>query len=45
MEKRAQLIPIGRPASPSEIADFIYWHGSEENTYVTGQVTAISGGE
>ena len=27
------------------IADYLCWLGSDQNTYLTGQVTAISGGE
>lgn len=42
---RAALIPMRRPATVDEVADFVFWHGSEANTFVTGQVTAISGGE
>lgn len=45
MAARTALIPVKRTAMPEEIADFLYWHGSELNTYVTGQVVAISGGE
>jgi 3-oxoacyl-[acyl-carrier protein] reductase len=44
-EQRVSLIPARRPADPSEIADYLFWHGSDSNTFVTGQVLAISGGE
>lgn len=37
-------IPIGRFAQPAEIAEFVYFLGSEKNTYITGQVIPIDGG-
>lgn len=43
--QRQDLIPIGRAAEPEEIAKFIHWLASGDNTYVSGQVLAISGGE
>lgn len=45
LSERKQMIPIGRLAEPGEIADFIAWISSRENTYITGQSMAISGGE
>ena len=39
------LIPMGRAATPDEIATTVYWLGSDDNTYITGQVIAASGGE
>lgn len=37
-------IPLGRFGKASEIADLVYFLGSEENTYITGQVIPIDGG-
>lgn len=45
LAERAKLIPMGRPATAEEMARSIYWFGSDENAYTTGQVIAISGGE
>ncbi len=45
MEERLKLIPTGRMATASEMAHSIYWIGSEMNTYMTGQVITIAGGE
>tara|TARA_Y100001934_G_C12286241_1_gene742463 strand:- start:430 stop:1143 length:714 start_codon:yes stop_codon:yes gene_type:complete len=45
MELRVKKIPAQRMASPDEIADMIYWHGSGQNTFVTGQIISVSGGE
>lgn len=42
---RKNVIPIKRFASTLEIAKYIYFLTSEENTYITGQVLSISGGE
>jgi 3-oxoacyl-[acyl-carrier protein] reductase len=43
---RAELIasiPIGRLADPDEIASLVYYLGSGQNTYITGQAIAIDG--
>ena len=45
MDERMALIPMRRMAEPSEIAAGVWFLGSEENTYITGQVIPISGGE
>jgi len=34
-----------RIAQPEEIAEAIYFISSEKNTFITGSVIAISGGE
>jgi 3-oxoacyl-[acyl-carrier protein] reductase len=45
LEERVSRIPAGRAANVDEISDFLFWYGSSVNTFVTGQVIAISGGE
>ncbi len=40
----AATIPIGRLATVDEIARFLVWLCSTENTYITGQNIAIDGG-
>ncbi len=45
LARRASLIPMKRAATTAEIADYLFWIGSDANTYLTGQVTSISGGE
>lgn len=45
MAKRIEMIPIKRMAEASEIAKAAWFFGSEENSYITGQVVSISGGE
>jgi len=42
---RSNFIPIKRPANPNEIANFLVWLGSNENTYISHQIIPISGGE
>jgi 3-oxoacyl-[acyl-carrier protein] reductase len=42
--KMIQNIPIGRLADVTEIAKFVCWLGSQENTYISGQNIAIDGG-
>jgi 3-oxoacyl-[acyl-carrier protein] reductase len=37
-------IPLGRFAEPEEIASIIYFLGSDQNTYITGQKIIIDGG-
>lgn len=39
-----QDIPLGRMARPEEIAAAVYWLGSVENSYITGQKILVDGG-
>ncbi len=39
-----QLVPLGRAATPEEIAPAVAFLASEEAAYITGQVLAIDGG-
>jgi len=45
MSARIGLIPAKRMASPDEMAKAIYWYGSDQNTFTTGQTITIAGGE
>ena len=45
IKKRVSLIPIKRMASQEEIAKSIYNLASEENTYISGEIITIAGGE
>ena len=45
MNKRIEMIPMGRMATPEEIANTVYWLGADQNTFMTGQVIATAGGE
>lgn len=44
MTELAAAVPTRRLAEPSEIAKFVFWLGSDENTYLTGQNIALDGG-
>lgn len=37
-------VPLGRMARPEEIAAAVYWLGSKENSYITGQKILVDGG-
>ena len=45
LDRRVEMIPVQRMASPDEIANIIFLHGSDQNTFITGQVISASGGE
>lgn len=45
MAARAALIPCRRPATPDEMAQALFWLGSEANGFTTGEIIAASGGE
>ena len=36
--------PLGRPGEPQEIADLIYFLGSDRSGWITGETIAIDGG-
>jgi len=40
----AERIPIGRLSTVDEVADFVFYLGTVNNTYITGQTIAIDGG-
>ena len=44
IKKMEEDIPVGRLAQPTEIAKAVFWLGSEENTYITGQQIVVDGG-
>lgn len=45
MGRRVALVPAGRMAAPEEIAATAHWLGSAANTFTTGQVLGVTGGE
>lgn len=44
-EKVKSIVPLGRLASPEEIASAIAFLASSEAAYITGQVLSVNGGE
>jgi len=45
LAERVEKIPVQRAARPEEIAEALFWYGSEKNTFTTNQVIAVAGGE
>lgn len=45
MAKRISMIPMKRMGLPEEVASLAVFLGSKTNTYITGQIVAVSGGE
>ncbi len=43
-EARMKVVPLGRTASPAECAGAIWWHLSDEASYITGQAINYTGG-
>ncbi|MGC3992655.1 MAG: SDR family NAD(P)-dependent oxidoreductase [Propionicimonas sp.] len=41
---RRGRLPLGRAASPTEVAELVAWLAGERNTYVTGQSVRVDGG-
>ncbi len=44
IQNLTKMVPIRRLATTEEIARFVTWLASDENTYITGQNIAIDGG-
>ena len=45
LSARESLIPLGRAADPSEIAEVVAFLVSPLNTYMTGAIVPVAGGE
>ena len=45
LTKRTQLLPVKKMASPSDIANYIYFISSNENQFITNEIINITGGE
>lgn len=45
MTKRIAMIPLGRMGSPEDIAEIVFYLGSDVNTYITNEIIAVAGGE
>ncbi len=45
IKKRVSKIPMKRIGSPFEVAELVYYLGSEKNTYITNETITIAGGE
>ena len=45
MDQRLSMIPMKRMGSAEEVANMVYFLGSEKNTYITNETITIAGGE
>ena len=45
MRKRIAMIPLKRMGTPAEVAEMVYFIGSEKNTFIANEIVTISGGE
>lgn len=43
-DRRSQLVPLGRPATPEDVADAVAFLVSRRAAYITGQVLGVDGG-
>ena len=44
LERLRPTIPLGRPGSPTEVAEGVLWLLSDAAAYVTGEILEIGGG-
>ncbi|MFA5148725.1 MAG: SDR family oxidoreductase [Candidatus Omnitrophota bacterium] len=45
MTKRIEMIPVKRMGSPGEVAEIVYYLGSDKNGFITNETVSIAGGE
>lgn len=45
IKKRVELIPMKKMGEPDDVAEMVYYLGSEKNNYITGEIMTIAGGE
>lgn len=45
MDERIKMIPLKRMGLPQEVADMVYYLGSDQNQYMTNETVTIAGGE
>jgi 3-oxoacyl-[acyl-carrier protein] reductase len=45
MKKRISMIPMKKMGTTKDIADIVYFVGSEQNNFITNQTISVSGGE
>lgn len=45
MKKRIEMIPLKKMGATEDVADMVYYLGSEKNNFITNEIITISGGE
>jgi 3-oxoacyl-[acyl-carrier protein] reductase len=45
MRKRTAMIPLKKMGTPKDIADMVYYLGSDVNKFITNEIITIAGGE
>lgn len=45
MEKRIAMIPLKRMGTPEDVADMVYYLGSDKNKFITNEIITVAGGE
>lgn len=45
MEKRVAMIPLKRMGRPEEVAEMVYYLGSDKNGFITNETMTVAGGE
>ena len=45
LNRRIELIPVKRMGYPEEVAQMVYFLGSEKNTFITNETISVAGGE
>lgn len=45
MPKRISMVPMKKTGKPEDVADLVFYLGSNKNNYITNEIVTISGGE
>ena len=45
MLKRISMVPMKKTGRPEDVADLVFYLGSNKNNYITNEIVTISGGE
>ncbi len=45
MKKRIEKIPLKKMGIPEDVADIVYYLGSDKNNFITNEIITVSGGE